>query len=316
MIYTSLGDDLVFPDFSSVTSKSDALLFLQLLGDKSQLDHQLAGNPNYDWLDSEGGLSLLNGFGNYAVLDGPTSNVIATSRSLLFQNADVLNIKVDETTVDLIFDPTVAQSIEIDLASGAVANLHAATQVVFDVENLSDDVTTIFRVGEAQIQITGDGLASLTDLAADTLIDTIFAPAEQVVENAADTLLADASDVAADSEVTSQASDADLGASSMSMLSDPIYPQSEDLLIDYESILTQAKVSADLGSYLSSSLDDGSNILSLPFENYAVTETAQIFDAQSNDVELLSTDLVDNLTTFSDTTDLIFDDGLDIYFGI
>lgn len=314
MIYSSETDELFFPSLSSVASSQDAAAFLEVLGSKSVLDHQFAANPDYDWVTGIEGIGILNGFGNYAVTGGEASRIFATSDSIVFQNSGSSTLSVDSARMDLIFDPLVDQTLVFDLESAQVF-LHASTPELFEVADLSDETGIHYQIGATNVRFTGTGNAVLTDLASDAELSTIFEGVDAgALDNEEAPLSEGDADTGADEQLSGSAEKSGVAGADTFLVDE--LTSGDDFVFNYETFVTQTKVTAELASYLDQGLDEASNILSIPQTEYPEAEGSLVFQEQTAALAESTSDTLQQIISLNDSTELVYDDGLELYFGL
>lgn len=317
-------ESLSFPALSSVESRDDALAYLQILGEKAGLAHEFGLNADYDWVDSDGGVGILDGFGSYAVVGGSESDLLVSTDSLIFQTSDILDLAIERGRVDVIFDPLVAQQININIDDGT-AILHASTTQVYDIVDLTGDLGVSFQIGETLLTFDGAGKVELIDLVQDGTPELLF---DGIAMNQSITgdglVIEEAQALAPEGESTSTGSVADAidnfskntTADSQDSFSISSTVFNDDVYVNYASIEAEMQLNAELDTYLSDNLDAEFNIISLPVDQSTTNETTQVYDQQYTEAQSNNSEVVGLITSLDDTSDLVFDDGLDLYFGL
>ena len=310
---TNSAEDAIFPSLANVHSDSDAILYLEMLGESTLVDHQFGRNVDYEWVTTKGGVTLLDGFGNYAVASGIQNTIFASTHAIIFQTSDELTLNVDEPAeIDLIFDPDILQTININIEEAAVT-LHAATANEIIVEDQSTSESIIYKIGATTLTVTGTGKVDLTDVARDIEIAQIFESEAGVASTP------QAENEAADEPGTStDASTADLNPDDVEASEAYMLEQTDDLLIQYqyESIFTQRKMESNMTEYISENFEyDSADMVST--ENASeVIYNQSLPEKQVAELETQSDQLVEELYMANDYSELVFHDALDLYFSL
>ena len=307
MVYFAEDSELVFPALASVATSADAQAYLQILGEKATLDHQFGANPDFDWLESDGGVALLNGFGAYVVVDGDDAIIAAATDALIFQNSTLLDLKISGGNTDLIFDPTAQQAVHITLAGGDLT-LHASTPEIFVVNTAVDGDAKVITVGAATIFVEGEGRLSLTDLASDAPISLNFPELEAYTETEFAASVED--------ERVPYDQKAPEVASAQPNPAGTAYVADDDFYLSYNHIESVAQLEADLYDFTREGLDDANNILSVMPADETGINGLKDFEADILDLQEANETFVETVTVSEQIADLVFDDGTDIYWGL
>ena len=307
MVYFAEDSELVFPALASVATSADAQAYLQILGEKATLDHQFGANPDFDWLESDGGVALLNGFGAYVVVDGDDAIIAAATDALIFQNSTLLDLKISGGNTDLIFDPTAQQAVHITLAGGDLT-LHASTPEIFAVNTSVDGDARVITAGAATIFVEGEGRLSLTDLASDAPISLNFPELEAYTEME---FVASVED-----EIVPYDQKVPEAASAQPNPEGSAYVADDDFYLSYNHIESVAQLEADLYDFTREGLDDANNILSVMPADETGINGLKDFEADILDLQEANETFVETVTVSEQIADLVFDDGTDIYWGL
>lgn len=307
MIYLAEDAELVFPALASVANSSDVQDYLQLLGEKATLDHQFGANPDFDWLETGSGVTILDGFGAYVLVDGDDALVAASTDAHIFQNSKLLDLEISGGKTNLIFDPTAQQTMNITLTGGELT-LHASTPSIFAVNTTVDGDTKVINVGDATIYIEGEGGLSLTDLASDTPILLDFPELEVDGEAGVDVVVED--------EIGPDTRQAAKTTSATTQPEASAYVIDDDFYLSYNNIESVVPPQAELHEFTREGLDAANNILSvMPFTESDI-DTLEEFDAEISELQEDNEIFVDTITVTEQIADLIFDDGTEIYWGL
>ena len=325
MIFLADDGDLFFPALADVETPDDAIAYLQILGDSTSLDHKLGNNADFDWLQSDGGMSILSGFGSYAILGGDEAYVASTSDAIIFQKSAALDLEITGGETELIFDPNAKQTISIKLAGGGVT-LHASTSEIFSLNTLIEGTTKIIDAGETTIFVEGDGPLSFTDLANDALLNLSFETLEPEAELTTD--VAKNADITPSpeghstdavrepAEVEPTIDETITAPDSLGAVTDATYVTTDDFYLNYNTVQSAARLEADLSKFILESLDEADNVFSASYTNEAVDDSSRSFEGQVVDLQAKNDTFVAEITEFNEVSDLIFDDGADIYWGL
>lgn len=310
---TNSAEDAIFPSLANVHSDRDAILYLEMIGESTLVDHQFGRNVDYEWVTTKGGVTLLDGFGNYAVASGVQSTIFASTHSIIFQTSDELTLSAGETAnVDLIFDPDIQQVININLDDAAVT-LHAATANEIIVEDKSTSELIIYKIGATTLTVTGTGKVGLTDVARDVEIAQIF-ESETAVASAPPAETA----VPVEPVSSTDSSTTDLNPDDVKVPDAYMLEQTDDLLIQYqyESIFTQRKLESNMAEYIRENFENDSADMVFTESASEVVYDESIPQKQVAELEMQSDQVVEELYMVNDYSELAFHDALDLYFNL
>lgn len=306
-------EDAIFPSLATVHSDSDAIVYLEMLGESTLVDHQFGRNVDYEWVTTKGGITLLDGFGNYAVASGVQNTIFASAHSIIFQTSDELTLNVCQTgEIDLIFDPDILQTININMDEAAVT-LHASTTNEIIVEDKSTAESIIYKIGATTLTVTGTGKVALTDVARDVEIAQIF-------ESATSDVSAPPSETAApvEPEISTESKPTDLTAANVNLSDSLMVEQTDDLLIPYQykSVFTQRVLQLNMTEYLRENFAQDSVSVVSARDTSGLIYDDSIAQKQVAELEKQGDQLLEELYTVNDYSDLVFHDALDLYFSL